>query len=92
VSFIAIDYYCVTCGGTMDDLQPRGNVAPSIACLCGGKARKCLSAPMVKQKLGHVVTGASAERPPWALDTRPLADGRMTTGEWRKQNSRRKVA
>lgn len=56
---------------------------------CGAPSAYTISAPATHMPVGTVVTGGSDERPPHALDTRPLAEG-MPAAEWHKKE-RKKV-
>lgn len=55
---------------------------------CGATSPYCISAPATKIPVGVVVSGKSDERPPNALDTRPLADG-MSSSEWHAKEQRK---
>lgn len=85
---IAVEYMCTACGGTFGLTVPRP--APeSVPCVvCDGATQLVVSAPMTRVKSGEVIRGGSDERPPWALDTRPLADG-MPVHEWRAQQTKK---
>jgi len=90
MSFAYWDFQCESCGAEFESLERRSENVREKPCECGGVAKRCLSAVRSMTVWGAAERGTSQERPPWALDTRPLADG-VSEGEWRKTN-RKKAA
>jgi hypothetical protein len=85
MSYILREYLCEE-GHRTESLETRGEEAEVVRCgECGGDAPRTVSAPAVKTvEWGGIQRGKAQERPPWALDTRPLADG-MSEAEWKKK-------
>lgn len=81
--YILLDYQCPGCLQTEEHLEKRGQETPTYDCPCGGQSQRCLSPVRGKTVWGYVSQGSSQERPPWALDTRALAEG-QTVGQWRR--------
>ena len=80
---ILLDYHCPACDHRFEALVSRP--APTeLACDCGGIGLRVISAPALRMPRASVERGSSAEPPPNAIDTRPLAEG-MTRSEWRKR-------
>lgn len=52
---------------------------------CGAPSPYTISAVVGRVQSWSVSTGSS-ERPPWALDTRAIADG-QATGEWKRETA-----
>lgn len=89
MSWIMLEYLCPSCGLRVESLQRRGDEAEIIA-HCDTSAKRVISAPLGRMKLGEAVRGIGGERPPTALDTRPLADG-MPLKEWKRQRREKAV-
>jgi hypothetical protein len=85
------EYECAVCG-RFEQLVSRddaGDPPPSVECLgCAGIADLVISAPSIKfWSRDPVPIGYASKSDEWdprALDTRPLAEGKMTKQEWRK--------
>ncbi len=90
-SLIVMEYMCPE-HGRFESLEPRATAPDSLPCPeidphdvdCGLASPWSPSAPKPHMAVGVVQTGSSVERPPTALDTRPLADG-MKLSEWKKR-------
>jgi hypothetical protein len=81
VSYLLLDYACPA-GHRLESLESRP--APdSKPCPCGAVAERQMSAPAIRLPLVSVDHG-SVERPPWAMDTRSLAEGE-SLDSWRKK-------
>ncbi len=86
---VTITDECEICGAMPDEEHGRGCYADSSDLIvCGATSPWCPSAPATHLPVGIVQTGSSQERPPNALDTRPLADG-MPLREWKKMEQKR---
>ncbi len=80
---------CEICGAMPDEEHGRGCYADSSDLIvCGATSPWSPSAPKAHMPVSTVVRGTSDERPPNALDTRPLADG-MSMSEWTKLNRKK---
>lgn len=89
---ILLDYRCESCGTVREHLQPRP--APDVVdCACGGAAERQMPTPLIGMARVSATRGESQEPPPGALDTRPIAEGKMSADEWRRnrREERRKV-
>lgn len=73
MSWIAVDYKCWSCGKAYDTIERRPAPDTQTCAGCGGIAEKQMPAPYGRVKWGEVLVGRSEERPPNALDTRPIA-------------------
>lgn len=78
------EFFCDTCTLLVESLEKRGAEDSEKPCGCGGRQRRCMSAPRPATVWGAVATGKSDERPPGVMDTSALADG-MPYTEWRKK-------
>lgn len=87
---ITVEYLCPVHGRWTETL-PRDRVPDAIKCTkwspdagtCRELAPLVISSTATKLQYGAVQTGQSDERPPGALDTRPIADG-IPVEKWRK--------
>jgi hypothetical protein len=73
MSWVLHDYRCTSCFAVQEKLTSRSEPEQTIACACGAKAERCLSAVRVKAPTWSVDTGVGPERPPNCLDTRKYA-------------------
>ena len=91
MSYFCIDYCCPACGVTFESFEDRANPSPALP-HCDTMAPRTLSSPMVlTQGVNVTRSSKSDDRPPGALDTRPLADG-MSTQTWKaKRTAERKA-
>jgi hypothetical protein len=72
-----------------ESLEPREPRPVAIKCACGGIAHRVMSAPKTATVwLQAVSTGKSDPIPPGGYDTSAIADGKMTTKEWRKARNK----
>lgn len=87
------EYECAVCGDVFEQIVKRdenGDPPPSVECAdvpCYGIALLCLSAPLFGnacwvRPIGRASRGD--EKDPRALNTEPLATGKMTRPEWDK--------
>lgn len=89
VSLIVVEFICDE-HGRFDGIYPRSDIPDTELCPeCGTPSSYAISAPGLRFARFEVQRGGVAEKPnPYAMDTRPLADG-MTQAEWKAQ--RRKL-
>ena len=80
------EFQCADCG-IFEELVERPVPDEHPCPVCGTDASWVMSAPHGKVKIAEVQRGKSDERPPWALDTRDLADG-MPMHEWRAKQDK----
>lgn len=76
-----LEYLCPTCGQRIESLEVRRAPAAWVE-HCGTRAERTVSAVRGRVPIATVERGSGSERPPYAMDTRPLADG-MSKGEWK---------
>lgn len=82
---ILFDFDCPRCG-RFEALVSRPP-PDAVTCECGWGAPRVFPMPLVRVRLGQAVSmGESQERPPWALDTRDLAND----GEGRRAYKRKR--
>ena len=68
--------------------EPRSTAPDARPCPeCGATSPQVISAPSARVRIAEAIRGPSQERPPNALDTRPLAEG-MSYGEWSKKQKK----
>lgn len=84
--YVLLEYLCTSCAQRTESLELRGCPPLAIKCECGGIAERTISAVRSGTVWGAAATrGPHQERPPGALDTRPLAEG-MRYDDWRARN------
>jgi hypothetical protein len=83
VSFFLADYRCDACLMIHESLEDRPAPEARECPMCGEQAERIISGTYTGTVYGRFVTGKSDERPPGAMDTRPLAEG-MPHHEWRE--------
>lgn len=88
---IVVEFVCEECG-PFEIMAPRSEVSRREECPgCGFRCDALVSAPMGRSSLTSVTTTSGGERPPWALDTRSIADGEPT-GKWRARTNAKILA
>ena len=86
-SLVARDFACAA-HGPFDALVGRLEEGAQPCPACGASSPMVPSAPLGRVKRGEVTQGKVEAAPsPYALDTRPLADG-MPLREWKAQRSK----
>ncbi len=78
------EYLCESCDRRWESLERAAELPESLPCECGGEGARAISAVREKRVLAWAVSQGKTETPPWAFDTRALAEG-MPEAEWRKQ-------
>lgn len=86
---ITQEYHCADHGLFSLHEPCNENESPRACPDCNEPAEYRMSAPMTRVRIAEAIRGSSQERPPGALDTRPLAEG-MKLSEW--QGIQRKKA
>jgi len=86
VAFVLREYACDS-GHRQESLETRGSECPSYLCeVCGGPSGPAISA--VRSRTVWASAGTMGKNdepaPPWALDTRSLADG-QSQSEFKKK-------
>ncbi len=84
MSYIVAEYRCAECG--VFEVTVNRPAPDDYECECGVSAPWCMSAP--KPKVLSVpcyatVRGGDTERRPGMLDTRDLAEGKLTMTQWK---------
>lgn len=83
MSWILLEYLCAACNHRTESLEVRGAESAEVPCeVCSTSSPRTVSAVMGRVPIATVERGSGAERPPHAIDTRPLADG-MERREWK---------
>ncbi len=77
--------YACDRGTRSESLEPAAALPEWVVCgCCGGRAERAISAVRTKTVWGAAASTGSSEPPaPGAIDTRPLADRVVQTGQWR---------
>lgn len=75
--------------GTFEAIVPRAELDAQPCPQCGARSPWTISAPTIHQRaFVSCHRGKSDEKPfPTAMDTEPLADGKVTLNEWKKQRA-----
>jgi hypothetical protein len=92
MSWIIRDFLCDECSTVHEALEDRALAFATHPCpMCGAMAKVLPSAPKPKVLTAAptaATRGLYESRPgPAALDTRPIAEGKMTVAEWKKKRS-----
>lgn len=81
------DYLCPA-GHRFESLESRASVPETKPCeVCGEPARKTISAAHFGTTWGDAAQRGKPQEPPGpaAVDTRPIAEGKLTQEEWKKK-------
>jgi len=96
MSWLMLEYLCPCCGERFESLESRGNTAGWLTCpdeSCGAQAAPVISATHSGTVYGAAATtGKSDPPPPWAMDTRAIADGRQSPEQWRVERREKRRA